>query len=122
MLPKLNSPSTTPPARLRTVKRLRRTHSIAKATTSTGSRHQKIQRHPNDSAIHPPSEGPTAGASAHTRLPMPIMRPIRSSGACSWITLNIRGSAMPVPTPSRILPHNSMGKLMAFAPHRMPLM
>lgn len=87
-----------------------------------GSSPMKIQRQPRFSATHPPSDGPMAGAMAVTKLPTPIMMPMFWSGACSWMILNMSGSAMPVPQPSRMRPHSSMGKLCAHAPHVMPEM
>ena len=57
-----------------------------------------------------------------TSVPMPIMTPMFFFGACSVMMLNMSGSAMPVPTPSRMRPHRSMGNETAVKPHTMPAM
>ena len=68
-------------------------------------------RQPSVLATSPPKEGPTAGAMAAISEAIPIMKPILSKGACSRTMLNIRGSAMPAPTPWSSLPSSRIEKL-----------
>ena len=91
------------------------------ATIKKGRRPAKIIRQPRCSAIQPPAEGPTAGATAVTSMPMPIMTPMFLSGACSVMMLNISGRARPVPMPSKMRPSSNNINVGAANPQRMPL-
>ena len=92
------------------------------ATRSNGNRAAKIARQLNVSESQPPTEGPTAGATAVTSEPTPIIKPRFFCGACSVMMLNMSGSATPVPIPSSTRPISSAGKTCAVMPHTMPAM
>ena len=92
----------------------------AKETARNGSSTRKMVRQPHVCTMAPPTEGPTAGAVAVMSVATPIMRPMRLSGACSMMMLNMSGSARPVPRPCTTRPAMSIQNAGAAAHSTVP--